>query len=1082
MRENVTYLDEDVLLLPDDWDPPLAVRGETEVRPVKARSLEVVDGILAATAPEAAAVLAREAVAPEVASAPPDSPLRAATLAYIADRNTGGLYNDLREESRESPTLRRHLADAWVSGRGLAFAVRAVTDLARMSHDSRMLYEFDTHFMRRHDPQRFEDEKHTGLWRTDEVSSLAAAGPILVRLRELVAGLPDDEYAAMLETLAELRAELPAEMRVMTSFLAPTQSAWIEEDFATWELPTTPDWRKGAQSVLLTGCVRDPDRLASQIGRAGLSGDLPGILTTYVSLVGERSVEHFKGSSQSGKWLWALPYDSAYRLQRDRMGDVDALPWLALASERFPARAVRLLAEDDDHEPAAELLRQHVLAHPEVAAQVLPALTGAQREKVAVVLAELDAVGPGAVPPILAQPPWTIKTKATKPVVIEGLRCDDPLEIDWLPGERPKITDGEWAGQVNQALAQNFDVGMLKGTVDDVRPLVREFRVSHEYLARVLLPGLIDRFELDAFPVASDYLRQDVKRAARFMLPYTSPELAVTVATWNSRLKSVRGVAREWFDRHPAAAARALIPNALGRSRAARREAEEALSLLAELGHDGTVREAAAGYGPEAAAAIGALLEPGRKAVGPVRIPKIWPPLRSGVLPPLLRDGTGRLPASVVPDLLTVFMLSTFEKPYEAVAAVKDALDPADLARFAWDLLRRWCTTGTQSKHDWVFTVLGLAGDDDTARRLAKTVLSAPYVLGARAGRALEAMQAIGTDAALIQLQRVAQRSSVRPFRTIAEQRISEVAAKLGLTAGQLADRLVPDFGLAATGALTIDYGSRRFFARFDEKLIPYVTDENGRRLSALPKPGAKDDRELAEASAKSFAEVKKNLRTVVDGLLSRYELAMVERYEWSVADFRTYLAGHRLVAQIVRRLLWTVDGVPVRIAEDGTFADVDDELVEAAEGIVTVAHPVQLGTDLEAWLKAFDDYQIMQPFPQLTRETYRLTAEETESGRLVRFEGAEVTIARLRRLEERGWRPGAEEHGGIVYEFSRRFPRGGGLTITLETGFPIGGARDSVSRLDTIELDGAPGDAHDPIACSELIRDLSGVITPEAS
>ena len=56
-----------------------------------------------------------------------------------------------------------------------------------------------------------------------------------------------------------------------------------------------------------------------------------------------------------------------------------------------------------------------------------------------------------------------------------------------------------------------------------------------------------------------------------------------------------------------------------------------------------------------------------------------------------------------------------------------------------------------------------------------------------------------------------------------------EVAAGLGLTAEQLADRLVPDFGLDADGSMVLDYGPRRFVVGFDEQLKPYVADEAGK-------------------------------------------------------------------------------------------------------------------------------------------------------------------------------------------------------------------------------------------------------------
>lgn len=95
-------------------------------------------------------------------------------------------------------------------------------------------------------------------------------------------------------------------------------------------------------------------------------------------------------------------------------------------------------------------------------------------------------------------------------------------------------------------------------------------------------------------------------------------------------------------------------------------------------------------------------------------------------------------------------------------------------------------------------------------------------------------------------LHGIAQKVKFKGLQYEAQQRIRQVAERLGLSTEQLADRLVPDFGLDADGSMVLDYGPRRFLVRFDEQLKPFVADEDGKHRKALPKPGAKDDPELA--------------------------------------------------------------------------------------------------------------------------------------------------------------------------------------------------------------------------------------------
>ncbi|MFG2003668.1 DUF4132 domain-containing protein [Spirillospora sp. NPDC048911] len=58
----------------------------------------------------------------------------------------------------------------------------------------------------------------------------------------------------------------------------------------------------------------------------------------------------------------------------------------------------------------------------------------------------------------------------------------------------------------------------------------------------------------------------------------------------------------------------------------------------------------------------------------------------------------------------------------------------------------------------------------------------------------------------------------------------------------------------------------------------------------------------------------------------------------------------------------------------------------------------------LEAWAEVFDDYEIVQPFPQLSRPTYVLTEDERAGTELERFHDVTVAIGRLIGMERRGW------------------------------------------------------------------------------
>jgi hypothetical protein len=546
--------------------------------------------------------------------------------------------------------------------------------------------------------------------------------------------------------------------------------------------------------------------------------------------------------------------------------------------------------------------------------------------------------------------------------------------------------------------------------------------------------------------------------------------------------RHVRATLREATDRFPARATRLLAAGADRR-------------LIGDLlrGHVITHPDVAAGVLPgltgAAADRVAAILDelggrvdattaPAWPAF-PTKTPPVPELLLTAVLPPLLRDGTA-LPAAHLPALLTALALSRGGTPWGDLTA---DFDPDDLARYAWDVFFRWYYHGGGPKESWTLDALAIVGTDDTVRRLTPTILAWPGESGhARAVAALSVLAAIGTEAALMALNRIAQRSSFKGLKTAARATMDAVAAGLGLDGDQLADRLVPDLGLDRDGRTTIDYGPRAFTVGFDEKLAPYVSDADGRRLKALPKPGTRDDPERAPAAQKRFAELRKEARGIAADLVARLERDMVTGRRITGAELTAFYLAHPLVAHLARRLVWGVydpDGTltgAVRVAEDGTLTDdTDTPALLTGEASVGVAHPVHLGDRAGRFGELFADYEIMQPFPQLGREIYRLSAAEAAGADLARLTGKGAPGGALIGLEKRGWLRGAPEDAGSINRIGRALPGGGEVTVKLNPGmfFDEPGEHQTFDRITVGGPTRRLGEV-DPVLMSEIIRDLT--------
>ncbi|WUI02493.1 DUF4132 domain-containing protein [Spirillospora sp. NBC_00431] len=917
-------------------------------------------------------------------------------------------------------------------------------------------------------------------------------------LRALLAAAGDDVHGEAVDALASGTAQDESSLRWMLfcSLGTPGQVASLALRFGL-----------GHPTIGVVATLVDGAGPAGAVPLLARSLDEPGIAAAHARLL--------------ANVLAALPADEAFQALLDRLDRKHVPVAAAAAADAFPARAVRLLAGSAaaGAPGAVELLTAQTITRPDLVDELLPGLPDESRaaiEALRASTARAPEAPPGTLPPLLTEPPWTRPRAGREPVVIKDLPYPGARTIDWEPGERDAwnvdlhhlwrwVDRLDWRVQVarfkrDELMSRNQPLLFVEGPEELVRPLLAGWEPPDVWDVAEWMRAVVHRFGLDAFDAAFAAASWNPAKAGGLLMPFLSDETALLMAGWLRRLQQPGATARAWFRRHGHAAVPALLPRALGAPGAGRDAAEAALRLIAaEHGPEGIV-EAARVHGGAVVAAIEEFLSADPLEILPAKtpVPGGWADVR--LLPRiLLRDRAHALPDDAARHVLTMLLMSRPGDVFAGVGVVRELCDPGSLAEFGWALFTRWEANGAPAKEGWALTQLGLTGDDETVRRLAPRIRAWPGERGhAKAVNGLDVLASIGTDVALMHLHGIAQRVRFNALRGKAREKIEEVAAGLGLSAEELADRLVPDFGLDAAGAMTLDYGPRRFVVGFDERLKPYVTGEDGKRRKALPKPGAKDDPDLAPAAHKAFATLKKDVRTVAAGQLRRLETRMVTRRRWPVREFRELLAGHPLVRHIVRRLVWLADDggtvTAFRVAEDGTFADVADDAVTFPEpALVGIAHPIDLDGSLPAWSELFADYEIMQPFPQLGRPVHRLEDGARGGWRLARFEGLTVPVGKILGLTSRGWRRGDPMDAGVECWISRSLPSGRFLVVELDPGIAVG-APDAMpdQTLRTVALttlspsrfwtDAEPTCAFadlDAVTASEILTDLTDLTAP---
>ncbi|MFD0367491.1 WGR and DUF4132 domain-containing protein [Streptomyces sp. NPDC127114] len=1008
------------------------------------------------------------------------------------------------------------LADAWAGAHGLPFAACAAVELLECRRQWKQQPNMTTAYGVETAPEHENQwQRHTGYLALD-------------RVRALLAVTDDDTYAAAVTALAEHRTS--PRRKASVGYLVPTEQHWVEECLADTAVREHPHlWVRD----LVLCSVGSASHIAAYGGRVDLGwrGWTAATVATVADAVGpltapliaaelDRPYLDTEDTKAMAGALAELPVDEAFQALLDRLGDKHVRAAAAAAARRFPVRALRLLAATakgaGTHAATARrMLAAHVAAHQQLVLDVLPELPADVAETVRPLTEGPDPADEApldALPALLTSPPWTAKRTTVKPKVVEGLVPPAVSRIDWLPEERAGWARAEsWVSgwQPYQPMEKLLEA-LRKGTLPDwhavgvfthgpaeaVRPFLAEWKgLDYSYDGANVFKPMIAAHELAALPAALRMATREPTHLAPILLPFLDTQVARLMADWLHRLKTAGRTARGWFARHGADAARLLVPDAVGAPGPARTAAEGALRAVAATHGADSVRTAAKEYGEEAAAAVETLLasDPLVTAL-PARMPKPVAWAEPRVLPrPRLRNGGAALPAQAVGHVLTMLAVSKPGAPYPGVARLRELCTAASLAEFAWALFEEWRIVGMPPKEAWALHALGWLGDDDTVRALTPVIRAWPGE-GAhqRAVEGLDVLAAIGTDTALVHLHGISQRVKFKALKQRAQEKIADVAAELGLTGEQLADRLVPDLGLDPDGSTVVDYGTRRFTVGFDEQLKPYVRDEAGSRLKDLPKPGVRDETERATAERKRFMTLKKDVRSVAADQVRRLESAMVQGRSWTGAEFRQLFVEHPLVWHLARRLVWHAEhegrGLAFRIAEDRTYADVDDETVSVADSAtVTLPHPLHLTEELDGWAELFADYEIVQPFPQLGRPVHTATEEEAAGARLTRFEGVTVPVGKLLGLQKRGWERGEPQDAGVERWFSRRLGPERHLVIELDPGIAVGLISEFPDqKLDTVWLDKQPGDHWasrayplrfadlDPVTVSEILADLT--------
>lgn len=365
-------------------------------------------------------------------------------------------------------------------------------------------------------------------------------------------------------------------------------------------------------------------------------------------------------------------------------------------------------------------------------------------------------------------------------------------------------------------------------------------------------------------------------------------------------------------------------------------------------------------------------------------------------------DLSEKVPAVVLQYILSEYM--SLEEPYKIKACdmVVAQLHPQDFQATLENIYQFWKDNGAEAKKKMVMVPYCIYASDTQILAL-KTQLRdwADASRGAIAAFVVNAIAMNGGSVALMMIDGMSVKFPNNQVKNAAKAAFSFAAKALEIPEDELSDKIVPTLGFNKEGEKELDYGSRTFkITLMPDFSLSIFDNDKQKTIKSMPAPGANDDAVKATAAKKEFSELKKQMKATVQTQTNRLEKVLMNGRRWNVDAWNTLFVENPIMHRFATGLVWGVyEGETLletfRYMDDGTFNTVDEDEYELpGEASITLVHPVDLSAGtLAQWKEQLDDYEIVQPLPQLTAPVVTLDSGDREGKKIVRYKGI-VTLS----------------------------------------------------------------------------------------
>ncbi len=357
---------------------------------------------------------------------------------------------------------------------------------------------------------------------------------------------------------------------------------------------------------------------------------------------------------------------------------------------------------------------------------------------------------------------------------------------------------------------------------------------------------------------------------------------------------------------------------------------------------------------------------------------------------------------------------------------ISEKLNVKDLEKFGCEVFGKWLENGAEAKTKWVLYFSSVYGGNEMIDNLMHYIKEwSEHSRGAIAAEAVYALALNGSSNALMKVDNMSRRFKKRQVKDAAGYALINAAEKLGITKEELADRIVPDMGFDERMCRTFDYGNRQFSVYLTPSLEIEIFNGD-KKIKNLPKPGVNDDAEKSAKAYSDFKDMKKQMKTVVTTQRERLEYVLMCDRKWNCVDWRKLFVANPVMHCFAIGLIWGVYEdekliTSFRYLDDGSFTTSEEDEFELPENAsIGLVHPIELTEEEKtAWIQQLSDYEIVQPFNQLSRPVYKVEDDELEREDCLRFDGNDaVSHTFAGRMAKAGWEKGIAQDAGCFFEY----------------------------------------------------------------